>query len=403
MATVRNIDSARSATSTWKPIDLEKVFDRDVTEDIPTILARSDGNCLLYPGRLHTFIGEIESMKTWLALEAARQELDQGHRVVMIDFEDHAAGVLDRLLQLGVRLDQVLAHFAYIRPDEPLTDSNLADLLEAITADTVLVIIDGVTDGMVTDGLDPLSNKDAAKWMQRLPKRLNAAGPAVVILDHVTKAKDSRGRFAIGAQHKLAGITGVALTLETVTQLSRTAPGLSRLKVSKDRLGHVRALAAAGQLAELHVTPDGQGAIKVTLKATDQQADGGRFRPTNLMEKVSRLLEDAGEPISTVRIINAIPSKADHVRLAINALVADGYAERQAGPRNAQLHALLKPYRQPQFTWTGPGPDLSPEQVPDDLVPPGPPLQGDQVTGPGQTKRKNNPPSPDQESLPDPW
>ena len=42
-----------------------------------------------------------------------------------------------------------------------------------------------------------------------------AAGAAVVLIDHVAKDKEKRGRYAIGAQHKLAGVA-VAYGIEVL-------------------------------------------------------------------------------------------------------------------------------------------------------------------------------------------
>ena len=46
-------------------------------------------------------------------------------------------------------------------------------------------------------------NTDAAKYGRLLPQRLANLGAAVASLDHVTKSSEGRGRYALGAVHKV--------------------------------------------------------------------------------------------------------------------------------------------------------------------------------------------------------
>ena len=61
-----------------------------------------------------------------------------------------------------------------------------------------------------------------------------------MLIDHVTKNSDSRGRFAIGAQAKLAGLDGAAYTIEVRKPLGRGMEGALSVRVAKDRPGAVR-------------------------------------------------------------------------------------------------------------------------------------------------------------------
>ena len=65
----------------------------------PTIgVTRQDGLRLLYPGKEHTCIGEMESGKSWLALACVVAELTKGNRVVYIHFEEaNPNGIIHRL------------------------------------------------------------------------------------------------------------------------------------------------------------------------------------------------------------------------------------------------------------------------------------------------------------------
>ena len=56
-------------------------------------------------------------------------------------------------------------------------------------------------------GLDPLKNQDAL-FGTMVTKQLTASGAAAVSLDHVVKDREGRGRYALGAVHKLNGLSG---------------------------------------------------------------------------------------------------------------------------------------------------------------------------------------------------
>lgn len=49
----------------WRFEDLHEVLDGKVKRTEATMLRRSDGAPLIYPGRTHAFVGESESMKSW--------------------------------------------------------------------------------------------------------------------------------------------------------------------------------------------------------------------------------------------------------------------------------------------------------------------------------------------------
>jgi hypothetical protein len=88
-------------------------------------------------------------------------------------------------------------------------------------------------------GLRPTDDVDVAE-MQLLPKALAKLGPAVLLIDHVVKEKQSRGRYATGSQHKLSGITGAAYTIEPQARFAIGTSGSSVVLIVKDRPGGVR-------------------------------------------------------------------------------------------------------------------------------------------------------------------
>jgi hypothetical protein len=127
-----------------------------------------------------------------------------------------------------------------VRPEQALDIVGYTDLLALLTGRPALVVLDGVTEAMVLQGLDPLSNRDAALFSAQLPRRLARCGAAVLLLDHVPKDTDNRGRYAIGAVHKLNGLDGAQFLLENRVPFAVGATGRSSLLLSKDRGGQLR-------------------------------------------------------------------------------------------------------------------------------------------------------------------
>ena len=100
-------------------------------------------------------------------------------------------------------------------------------------------MIDGVTEGMGVFGVDSsMDNDKVALWVRTFPRRVaQHTGAATVLIDHVTKNSDSRGRFAIGAQAKLAGLDGAACRSRLVKPLGRGMEGALSVRVAKDPAG----------------------------------------------------------------------------------------------------------------------------------------------------------------------
>jgi hypothetical protein len=93
-----------------------------------------------------------------------------------------------------------------------------------ITAGATLAVIDSVTEAMSLLGLNPYDSTETAEFFAQLPRPLAEGGAAVVLLDHVVKDRDNRGRWAIGAQHKMAG-SDVCFSLEAIRPFGRGLTG----------------------------------------------------------------------------------------------------------------------------------------------------------------------------------
>jgi hypothetical protein len=375
-----------TTASSWAPVPLAGIVAGTETDEPPAVLRRSDGYALIYPGRVHAMFGEPEACKGWLALAACVQELAEGRRVLYVDFEDTAASVVGRLLALGADQGAVLDGFVYVRPEEGLNEHSQAEVLRAASG-VSLAVLDGVTEALALQGLDLASNSDIAAWLEMLPRPLARADCAVLTIDHVVKDREARGRYAIGAQHKLAGVD-VAYAVSVISPFGRGRDGRVKMTVTKDRPGHVRGIADEGRVADVRLASLHDGGVRVTFEAPGESA-GGRFRPTSIMERVSRALEE--QPgLSKRSIRTAVKGRANVVDLALEILVAEGYVTARRDGQ-AVLHDSAREYRSTddQTDRVPPCPNRVPDTVVDPCPPP--PIPNGRDTGTRSRARRSPP------------
>jgi hypothetical protein len=346
----------------WRAANLEPIIAGRQPDEPPAILARPDGVHLLYRARLHSVNAEPESGKGWLACQATVEQLAAGENVVYIDYEDTPAAIVSRLRALGADDDAILARLHYVRPDEPVGESGPGALVDVGAA---LVMIDGVTEALAVEGLDLASNQDVAEFYKRLAHPFANAGSAVLLLDHVVKDREHRGRYALGAGHKLAGVD-VAYRLDVAQPFGREREGLVKVTVMKDRPGFVREHAADRErIAMMRLTSSPNGNVDVTLDAPENA--GSPFRPTTIMERISKALEaETGLTRNAIRA--TVKGKGTYVDLALELLANEGFIDIRPDGQ-ARRHYSVNPYRVPV---SQPFPDRFPETVegPGPRVPP---------------------------------
>ena len=330
----------------WRELDLTPVLDGTWKPPEPTIGRRSDGRGLFYPGKSHTAIGETESAKTWFALSVALDELAAGNHVLFIDFEDDVGSIVNRLLAIsGQSTAMISGRFHYLRPEGDLRASgNQAALTEQLhTYRPTLTINDGTTEAMVMHGLNPLDNADVAIFNMLLIRPQTDAGAAAVALDHVTKDRENRGRYAIGAVHKLNAVSGAGYVLENRAPFGIGLTGRSAIKIAKDRLGQLRphALRSSNSMhwyGDLVLESHDRDFAEVSVEPPHERDE--EFRPTALMKQIAELLAEKG-PLSKNKIETAIRGKTDYKRQALTLLILDGYVS-DGDAKNP--HQLLKPF-----------------------------------------------------------
>lgn len=229
----------RDIPQTWEPIDLGPYLRGEIVRPEPRVgLARSDGLRLLYPGKEHAVVAEMEAGKSWFSSACCTAEMADGHPVVYIHFEESdPLGTIERLQALGVDDHDILKLFKFVGPEQQVTRAAINALLVPTPS---LVVLDGVNEAMSLHGWGVRDEDGAAQFRKHLVKPCTAVGAAVLSNDHVVKNVEARGRNAIGSIHKGNGLNGVLIMLENAEPFGRGQRGRSHVYVTKDRPGNLR-------------------------------------------------------------------------------------------------------------------------------------------------------------------
>lgn len=360
---------ANKTSSSWRFEDLTQLASGVELPPTPTVFQREDGQGLFYRGAVNDLHGEPGCGKSMIAQIAAAQELKSSHDVIYIDYEDSARNVVKRLLLLGVTGEQIVAHFHYVRPSaKPSSPTSLDGWRETLDyADTAtLAVIDGVTSCLAYAGLDSNSGDDIAAWYNTMPRLISACGPAVVLIDHVVKSKDNRGRYAGGSMQKLALIDGISYSVNMTKPVGKGVRGTIVIKSGKDRISEIEEHCAVSwdsnglhlrEAARIEINSTNPKLMHVTIArpnmmpSEDRQTKRDDFRPTGLMEKISQLVENAIEEPSQSELFDALKSDGSSAKTAIMSkairlLLEEGYVTNRASRHNRACYRSARPYRQ---------------------------------------------------------
>jgi hypothetical protein len=323
--------ASRAKEDSWAPIDLAELEERP-----PTMPNLGDSQ-LLYPGKRHVFSGAPEAGKTLGAYCLLLQTIRQDDTAMLIDFEMGPHDARQRLLELGATHKE-LKRLYYIEPDERWSDKR-AEALVALNPG--LVLVDAAAGAYQLEELDDNKRAEVEIFNKKYVNIFWRVGIASLLLDHVTKSSEDRGRFVIGSERKL-GATDVHIGFETVKPIKRGTSGHFKLVTHKDRGGYLQ----RGHLADFHLDSD-PDTHDLTWKFTSPEGVGedGVFRPTHLMEKASVQIETAGAAPTKTELAKAVGGKREWGLQAIDRLIAEGFAVETKDGRS-KLITSLKRYRE---------------------------------------------------------
>jgi AAA domain len=342
MATTDILNSDRLAS--WQPLDLTTLADKPRRQ--PNL---SPNFPLAYAGSRVLVSAPPESVKSLLQYAFALDVLRAGGKVAIIDFEMGEYGALQLLRELGATEAEISRVHFYASPEGALgvdhprrRDGRLIERpeLERLVAEAyTFVLIDAGLGAYALEGINDNARDEFQAWANVWLKPLWQSGATVCLIDHEPK---NGGKWAIGTERK-QGEVDVHLRLEEKQKLVRGGQGSFRIYIEKDRPGFIREQAPKGW--ELHVRsePDTH-ALTLSLKRVDD-SDESVFRPTVLMERVSKFVEQQVDGCSRTKVRETVEGKSKTIGQAVEVLLEEGYIEeRQVGKRSTLHH--VKPYRQ---------------------------------------------------------
>ena len=337
-------DGSRNA-STLDVADVGALLDADLEPEEAHFLTRSDGQALLYPGKMHVFQGEPSSGKSMIAVHASVEILARDGAVLYLDYEDTAKGILRRLLALGVDPAVARERFRYIQPSGAFGSTEKAELERILaTLNPDLVVIDGVAEALARDGLSEDKASEVVGWIERLPRWLSRSGAAVLMLDHVVKDREQQGRWARGSSAKLATVDGATYQVKVSVPFSRHRDGVLRLVIAKDRPGGVGAIGDVAAVVVVEPHADGARVVMRIERDTGEIANTDHWKPTILMRRVSDELEATDGPLAAAMLKSLVHAdKPKLITEAISRLIVEGYVVEQRVGRTTKL-VLVKPY-----------------------------------------------------------
>lgn len=279
---------------------------------------------------LAVIYGPPSSGKTFLAMDVALSIASrrpwQGKAVVepvlYVGAED-APGIAKRARAWRARHGE-LGDIHWLLQRVPLLDGYAVNELCDKVAEVApaLIVVDTLARCMV--GADENSTREMGLAVDALDRLRTVIGSCVCTVHHSGKDGSRGPRGSI-----------VLLTAaDTAIECRRTRTGITTV-VEKQKNG------PDGQRMHFGIETVGDGAVLVE-SALSSSEDG--FRPTLLMERVSRYLEGTND--ANLRAVRgAIQSNAGYVDKAVRCLVDEGFVTTTTGPRGAVLHSIVTPFR----------------------------------------------------------
>jgi hypothetical protein len=335
----------------WQPVDLGPILDGTYVAPTPTLLRRRDGVGLFYREAVNGIHGESGIGKSWIATVATKAELEAGRAVMILDYEDTAGTMVDRLRRLQVADDVIRARLIYLRPTEPITAKVLDHLCAMIASRGVSMVgLDSVGEALAVEGLNEDKDNEVAPWNRLVPRRLADAGTAVLMVDHGTKAGD-KPLHPSGSKRKRAAFTGSSFYVSSdqhkpLGKADGDEPYEGRLRMvcAKDRHGTHR----QGQVAaDLLVTafPDGHLEVAIFPPSDQPGANDPDYVTTLLCAQAAvNVCREEGRQLSLRALtgLMKINAKAELKRAGIELAVSRGALLETPGPNRARLFSFIK-------------------------------------------------------------
>lgn len=323
-----------------------------------------DGHAILYSRKVNLIFGPSESGKSMFAFAIVAQEVKAGKYCVVVDFEDDEYGLVARLTDLGLDIEEIDPEGTkpggvyYVPARLGMQEEDFMLIRERLAhhgADLTFVLVDAVTEAMAADGLNPDKGAEVAAWAASMPKRFATLGPGVAIIDHTNLTDADR---AGGSQHKKSMVDGVSLKVSRRETFIPGKGGAARIYIAKDRIGSIRRQSVPASVGEMEyrgtfrMNPEGElepfamiGRNPTDLDRPRDEPDRARDERTS-EERLSDLAEEithivrANPGITKVALRERIEQQAstDAKQAAVEEAVRLGRIRIERGHRGAVEH-----------------------------------------------------------------
>jgi hypothetical protein len=297
---------------------------------------------ILLAGKRYLLVAPAGTGKSLVALVIAVQTVIAGGSVAILDVENGADEYARRLADiLGARDDDGIRGALAGECSERLRyhawpalslEWRAEEWVDAIRpAD--LIVIDSSRMALSSVGLAEDSADDYARFVDALLLPPAHAGITTLLLDNTGHEATDRPR---GSSSK-ADLNEVVYKLVNGASFDRDRAGHVLLKRQRSRF--------PGLPREIRINLGGETYDAPVIVEEPGEEDAQSFRPTALMERISRALEERLPGGLMKREVRAIPGKSDALDLALRILVDEEYVESRTEGRTL-VHYSSKPYRQ---------------------------------------------------------
>lgn len=331
---------AARVPDSWHPVAIDELD--AFTPPVPELL-QVEGFAFGVRGERHVINGEPGSLKTWVAAITACQELERGGTVLWVNTDGMPNNqVTERLYALGCPRDAVHDRFILVSPHEN-PGAAAGWLLDEYRP--TLLVVDSFEPTARLVGSDSWKPEGIEAMYEAVINPFHRAGIGTIIIDHQKRNAGKGDPYAPGSWRKF-GITDQQVRCSPVgTERMRRGGGTTAIELVlfKDRNGAYQ-VGDGETLATITFTSDGAGGVSWGMEAGAPER--GDWRPTGLMEAVSRYLE--AEPAgSKNRIEQDVKGKAEHIRAALQVLINEGFVKPCAGVRKGVTgYESVTPYRE---------------------------------------------------------
>lgn len=322
--------------SSFAPVDLAPFLNGNAEIIAPDMLEMADGRCLLHRARLNGIHGDSGVGKSWIAAYAITQEIAAGRTTMVVDLEDTAGPLVQRLRQLGATDNQISAHVQFVQPDGAFSKPDTDVLIAAIERTGAgHVFIDSLGEALAADGINANDDGPVSQWIRKVSRRIiSETGAGVTHIDHVTKAKENP-LFPSGTQRKRSAITGISWYVYADEAMTAEQGGRILFKCGKDRHGAYR---HGDQVALFHMLPGGESIELTPSKVADTSWAKQR---DELDAKLLAAIEAATDGLNTRAIRTAVEGKAQAIGDALEGLASRGLIEREDRPRGEKVWRFI--------------------------------------------------------------